>query len=94
MLRLGPEDGAVARALAAQVRRVSRLDMPAAMDKMPLGARLALLARLPSALPLLGWMKRPVSGIPSLLSAARNSRKASEVSSARRWETSLRRVFS
>ena len=61
MLRLGPEDGAVARALAAQVRRVSRLDMPAAMDKMPLGARLALLARLPSALPLLGWMKRPVS---------------------------------
>ncbi|HUW40438.1 MAG TPA: NAD(P)/FAD-dependent oxidoreductase [Rectinemataceae bacterium] len=67
MLRLGPEDGAVARALADGIRRVSRLDMPAAMDKMSLGERLALLARLPSALPLLKWMKRSVSELISPL---------------------------
>ncbi|MDA8425877.1 MAG: NAD(P)/FAD-dependent oxidoreductase, partial [Treponema sp.] len=67
MLRLGPEDGAVAAALADGIRRVSRLDMPAALDKLSLGGRLALLARLPSALPLLRWMKRPVSELISPL---------------------------
>jgi phytoene dehydrogenase-like protein len=67
MLRLGPEDGAVARTLADGVRRVSRLDMPAAMDKMSLGERLALLARLPSALPLMRWMKHSVSELISPL---------------------------
>ena len=61
MLRLSPEDGQTARALARQIRRVMRIDMPAAMDKMSFGERFALLCRLPAALPLLRWFKRPVS---------------------------------
>ena len=61
MLRLSPEDGDAARAFAANIRRVSRLDLPVAFDKLPLKERLSLLIRLPSWLFLLPWMKRPVS---------------------------------
>jgi phytoene dehydrogenase-like protein len=63
MLRLGPGDGAVARCIASNIRRVSRLDLPAAMDKLSLHDALQLLGRLPSALFLLPWMKRSVADL-------------------------------
>lgn len=71
MLRLGPEDGAVARAVAAQVRRASRLDLPAALDKMPAGERLAFLARLPDLLAFMGLMKKPLAQFLSPLRSPR-----------------------
>jgi phytoene dehydrogenase-like protein len=71
ILRLGPEDGAVARKLAAGVRRVSRLDMPAAMDKLPLGKALGLVARLPSGLAILPWMKRSVGDLVAPVKSAK-----------------------
>jgi phytoene dehydrogenase-like protein len=63
LLRLGPRDGAVARRIAANVRRVSRLDLPAAMDKLSLPAALQLLARLPSGLFILPWLRRSVADL-------------------------------
>jgi phytoene dehydrogenase-like protein len=62
MLRLGPEDGKVARIISTNVRRVSRIDMPAAFDKLRPGRLLSLLANMPAAIPLFGkWMKTPLS---------------------------------
>ena len=71
ILRLGPEDGAVARKLAAGVRRVSRLDMPAAWDKLSLGKALGLVARLPSALFILPWTKRSVGDLVASVKSAK-----------------------
>jgi len=71
MLRLGPGDSRVARSVAAKVRLAASLDMPAAMDKLPLGERLALLARLPAALPLLPWVKRSVADLVAPVRSAK-----------------------
>mgnify|MGYP001176946819 CR=1 FL=1 len=71
ILRLGPEDGAVARKLASGVRRVSRLDMPAAWDKLSLGRALGLVAHLPSGLAILPWMKRSVGDLVAPVKSAK-----------------------
>ncbi|MBL8965457.1 MAG: NAD(P)/FAD-dependent oxidoreductase [Spirochaetaceae bacterium] len=71
ILRLGPADGAVARLVAANVRRTSRLDMPAALDKLKPGAALALAARLPSALLLAPWIKKSVADLVRPVKSAR-----------------------
>lgn len=61
--RLGPEDGKVARTLAKGVRRVSRLDLPAAWDKLSFREAMRLIGHLPSGLLVLPWMKRSVGDL-------------------------------
>jgi len=65
LIRLGsPEDLAIARALAAGVRNMSRFDLPAAWDKLRIPEAICLLLALPAALPTFGkWMKLPITGL-------------------------------
>lgn len=71
ILRLGPEDGKIARIFRKNIRRAARLDMPAAMDKLAAKDWLALVAGLPNWLFLLPWMKRSLA---DLLAGAKSER--------------------
>jgi phytoene dehydrogenase-like protein len=67
MLRLAPGDRRAARALSRNVARMKQLDLPAAFDKMSARQVLALLARLPSALLLLPWLRRSVGDLVAMM---------------------------
>lgn len=71
MLRLGPEDGAAARAIADGVRRARRLDFPAAFDKLGAADRIRMLGSLARALPMVRDLKRPVGAIVAVMKSAR-----------------------
>ena len=63
ILRLGPDDGAVAGEIARGVRRASRIDLPAAFDKLGWAERARFLGHSAGALPLALDFKRPVSAL-------------------------------
>lgn len=72
ILRLSPGDGTFARAMARGVRRLSRLDLPGAMDRLSLREALSLfLVRFPAALPL---FLRPRRFVGSLVRGAKGER--------------------
>jgi len=70
ILRLGPEDGQFARKLARGVRDTSRLDLPAALDKLSAADWLRLAGSFARALPLARDMKRPVGALVASLKSA------------------------
>lgn len=65
MLRLGPDDRKTVNFLIGGIRKVSRLDMPAAMDRMTIMEKLRLLPSFLFAMATVfkKWMKTPVSAV-------------------------------
>jgi phytoene dehydrogenase-like protein len=78
MLRLGPEDGAASRLATKSIRGWQQLDGPVAPEKMPIGKRIAYLARTPTLISLMKWAKRPHSDFFSQFKSAK-LREAFEV---------------
>jgi phytoene dehydrogenase-like protein len=71
MLRLGPEDGAVIKRITSGIRAAKRLDLPVALDAMPLGRRVGAIAGLARILPLLGDMRRPAGELVARVKSAK-----------------------
>ena len=63
MLRLGPDDRKIVKFLIAGIRKISRLDLPAALDRMTIAEKLRLLPSFLLALVTVfrKWMKTPLS---------------------------------